>query len=167
MEILKDKLQQEIRKTLQSVVYYGYDIISAELDLLKAFDKYAQLQSLPKDMPTDEEIEKEFPVYHQNNLMTVVNGHRQEGAKWMRSQLQSLPKEPTPLREESIKLLEWIRTFEVLELKQGFWILESQISSEDLYSAYINSKSTVTTKDLRDIDEARDAYYNRKKLFER
>lgn len=60
MEILKDKLQQEIRKTLQSVVYYGYDIISAELDLLKAFDKYAQLQSLPKE-PTplrDELIRK-------------------------------------------------------------------------------------------------------------
>jgi hypothetical protein len=37
-----------------------------------------------QQLPSDEEIEKQFPVHHQNNLMTIVNGHRQEGAKWMR-----------------------------------------------------------------------------------
>lgn len=59
---------------------HGVAVIMAEF----ALSLSTATESKPVDI-TDEMIEKEFPVYHQNNLMTIVNGHRQEGAKWMRS----------------------------------------------------------------------------------
>ena len=43
-------------------------------------------------VPSEEEIEKQFPTYHQNNLMTIVNGHRQEGVKWAISEIKKLNK---------------------------------------------------------------------------
>jgi hypothetical protein len=36
-----DKVQQEIRKTLQSMLYHGYGIIAAELNILDLFKNYA------------------------------------------------------------------------------------------------------------------------------
>jgi len=41
------------------------------------------------------------------------------------------------IRKESIEFSEWIRTFDALDKKDGFWILESQISSEELYNHYL------------------------------
>jgi hypothetical protein len=41
---------------------------------------------------------------------------------------------------EAIEFAEWIRTFEVLERENGFWVIESQVSSEELYSAYLEDK---------------------------
>jgi hypothetical protein len=41
------------------------------------------------------------------------------------------------LRVEAIEFAEWIRTFEALYKKHGFWILEMQLSSEELYDHYL------------------------------
>lgn len=46
------------------------------------------------------------------------------------------------LKAEAIAFAEWLRTFESLEKKNGFWILESQISSEELYKAYLANPLT-------------------------
>lgn len=44
------------------------------------------------------------------------------------------------LQSEAIEFAEWIRTFGQLEKKNGFWILESQISSERLYKGYLDDR---------------------------
>ncbi len=44
------------------------------------------------------------------------------------------------LQAEAIEFAEWIRTFDSLEKKQGFWIIESQISSEDLYKGFLKDR---------------------------
>ncbi len=38
---------------------------------------------------------------------------------------------------EAVEFAEWLRTFEVLDKINGFWVLESQISSEALYKNYL------------------------------
>ena len=43
-------------------------------------------------------------------------------------------------KKDAIEFAEWIRTFEVLEKKHGYWVLESQVSSEALYAAYLEDK---------------------------
>lgn len=44
------------------------------------------------------------------------------------------------LRGEAIEFAEWIRTFDALDKKHGFWVLESQLSSEELYDGYLNDR---------------------------
>lgn len=44
------------------------------------------------------------------------------------------------VQAESIEFAEWIRTFDSLEKKQGFWIIESQISSEELYKLSLEDR---------------------------
>jgi len=44
------------------------------------------------------------------------------------------------LQAEAIEFAEWIRTFDSLEKKQGFWIIESQISSENLYKGFLKDR---------------------------
>jgi len=41
------------------------------------------------------------------------------------------------LREDAIEFAECIKTFDALDKKNGFWILEMQISSEELYNHYL------------------------------
>lgn len=43
-------------------------------------------------------------------------------------------------KKDAIEFAEWLRTFEPLEKKNGFWILESQISSEELYNSYLRDR---------------------------
>jgi hypothetical protein len=44
------------------------------------------------------------------------------------------------LQSEAVEFAEWIRTFEALERKQGFWIIEDQISSEYLYKGFLKNR---------------------------
>lgn len=41
---------------------------------------------------------------------------------------------------EAIEFAEWLRTFSSLEKKDGFWVLDSQIASEELYDNFRISK---------------------------
>jgi hypothetical protein len=41
---------------------------------------------------------------------------------------------------ESIEFAEWLRTFKPLTKDHGYWVLQSQISSEELYSAYLKDR---------------------------
>jgi hypothetical protein len=51
-------------------------------------------------------------------------------------------------KTEAIEFAEWIRTFEVLEKRDGFWVLESQVSTEELYTAYLEDKNRLERKFL-------------------
>jgi len=44
------------------------------------------------------------------------------------------------MRLEAVEFAEWLRTFEVLYKMNGFWVLESQISSEELYNNYLQDR---------------------------
>jgi len=44
------------------------------------------------------------------------------------------------LQAEAVEFAEWIRTFDALDKKDGFWILESQLSSEELYKGFLRDK---------------------------
>lgn len=44
---------------------------------------------------------------------------------------------------EAIEFAEWIRTFDALDKKDGFWILESQLSSKDLYESFLMEKNVL------------------------
>ena len=76
----------------------------------------------------------------------------------------------------------WFRNEALLPIdtdeKSGFIVMalrdDSSTEPQEIFTLqelfqYWNEQiiGTITTQDLRDIDEARDAYYNRKKLFER
>ena len=41
---------------------------------------------------------------------------------------------------EAIEFAEWLRTFEALDKMNGFWFLESQISSNKLYDGYLRDR---------------------------
>lgn len=43
-------------------------------------------------------------------------------------------------KEQAIEFAAWIRTFEPLEKKEQFWILESQVSDEQLFNAYLKDR---------------------------
>jgi hypothetical protein len=51
-------------------------------------------------------------------------------------------------KTEAIEFAEWIRTFEVLEKRDGFWVLESQVSTVELYTAYLEDKNRLERKIL-------------------
>ena len=75
---------------------------------------------------TDEDIEQQFPVKRQNNLMTIVNGHRQEGAKWASQLKQAQTKEePKELREELKEILDYIDSFH--GSGHEYWWINSKI----------------------------------------
>lgn len=42
--------------------------------------------------------------------------------------------------KEAIEFAEWLRTFELLQKKDGFWILDCQISSKELYSGFLANR---------------------------
>ena len=44
------------------------------------------------------------------------------------------------LQSEAIEFAEWIRTFESLDKKHGFWVIERQLSSEELYYHYLRDR---------------------------
>lgn len=44
-------------------------------------------------------------------------------------------------KEREIAFAEWIRTFDALEKKDGHWVLESQVSSEKLWTAWQQSQT--------------------------
>jgi hypothetical protein len=44
------------------------------------------------------------------------------------------------LQAEAVEFAEWIRTFDALDKKGGFWILESQLSSEELYKGFLRDR---------------------------
>jgi hypothetical protein len=44
------------------------------------------------------------------------------------------------LQAEAVEFAEWIRTFDALDKKDGFWILESQLSSEELYKGFLRDR---------------------------
>ena len=41
---------------------------------------------------------------------------------------------------EAIEFAEWLRTFKPLKKENGYWILESQISSDELYDVYLKDR---------------------------
>jgi len=41
---------------------------------------------------------------------------------------------------EAIEFAEWLRTFEPLTKDNGYWVLECQISSEELYNTYLRDR---------------------------
>jgi hypothetical protein len=41
---------------------------------------------------------------------------------------------------EAVEFAEWLRTFDSLEKKHGFWLIESQISSEELYKLFLKDR---------------------------
>jgi hypothetical protein len=82
-EDIKKCIKQPVRKTAEEILKKHTEDGLYYDTVIKAMHEFAS-----QSIPTDEEIEKQFPVYHQNNLMTIVNGHRQEGAKWLKSKLQ-------------------------------------------------------------------------------
>ena len=43
-------------------------------------------------------------------------------------------------KEQAIEFAAWIRTFDSLEKKQQFWIVESQVSDEELFNAYLKDR---------------------------
>ena len=45
------------------------------------------------------------------------------------------------LPEDAIEFAEWIRTFDPLEKKNGFWISGKRLSSEDLYYHYLRDRA--------------------------
>lgn len=44
------------------------------------------------------------------------------------------------LQAEAVEFAEWIRAFESLERQHGFWVIEGQISSEDLYKGFLKDR---------------------------
>lgn len=40
------------------------------------------------------------------------------------------------MKSNAIKFAEWLRTFEALEKKDGQWVIESQVSTEELYAVF-------------------------------
>ena len=51
------------------------------------------------------------------------------------------------IKNDAIDFAEWLRTFEPLTKENGYWVLECQISSENLYKAYVHDKSKALKKD--------------------
>lgn len=43
-------------------------------------------------------------------------------------------------KKQAIDFAAWIRTFEALEKKDGFWVCEQQISDEELFEFYLNNR---------------------------
>lgn len=43
-------------------------------------------------------------------------------------------------KEQAVEFAAWIRTFDSLEKKQQFWIVESQVSDEELFNAYLKDR---------------------------
>ncbi len=42
---------------------------------------------------------------------------------------------------QAIEFAAWIRTFDTLERKNQFWIMESQLSDEELFNAFLKDKN--------------------------
>ena len=41
------------------------------------------------------------------------------------------------VNDEAIEFAEWLRSFEVLSKENGYWVLDCQVSSEELYKNYL------------------------------
>jgi len=43
-------------------------------------------------------------------------------------------------KKQAIEFAAWVRTFEPLEKKDGFWVVEQQISDEELFELYLSNR---------------------------
>ena len=48
----------------------------------------------------------------------------------------------------AVKFAEWLRTFDSLEKQHDYWVIESQISSEELYKLFLNNTFTKTNSEV-------------------
>lgn len=81
-----------------------------------------------------------------NNLFNKIRSSKSdaEARRLLKEHIsaQSMQADVIDLRieVESIEFAEWLRTFEVLDKINGFWVVESQISSSKLYENYLRDR---------------------------
>lgn len=56
-------------------------------------------------------------------------------------------------KELLVKFSEWIRTFEMLDKQNGYWVLESQISDDKLVKAFLDDTKVAVSKEPELLDE--------------
>lgn len=96
--------------------------------------------------PSEQEIvnkesKKKFHAYDYLDHRTTYKGGFQEGVEFA---LQEL------VKGRMIKFAEWIRTFEALERQNGQWVIESQLSDEQIVKAFIADSNQEHLKQQED-----------------
>lgn len=147
MKFIIDKTERRLKNiTYQTdhnlyATYKGYDIQVAEQET-------GGFYATVKDPKGKKIIDNHVGGLYLNEavkdvMITICFKISRESAKRLneaQTKQCNIPHVSGSLQAEAVEFAEWIRTFDSLEKKQGFWIIESQISSEDLYKGFLKDR---------------------------